>query len=228
MTFAVAGTVMGLDVHVSGWLSASLDITIGAANDAWVPSADVYGATTVLDLLDAWLNAAARPWFGAATFTTLADFSSAPYFIAELECSAACTYAPNAALQTLFGWPAAGQTATRIYSDPGMPSVAVVLSDVAGYAYRQQKRGAYSGGGAYCADQQLTALRYPATIELLTDELGTALVEDALQLMADPATIGVVRLPYSDAVTVTIRPGEITRDRSDGMVNRYTIEGIAE
>ena len=46
--------------------------------------------------------------------------------------------------------------------------------------------------------------------------------------MADPATVTVIRVPYPSVGSVEIYPGEISRERTDGMLYRYTIEGLAE
>ena len=91
-------------------------------------------------------------------------------------------------------------------------------------------------GKSFCAggdlgwmrDQQLVAARTPLATELICDEHGDAVVGDALAGSASGCSIVVQTIPYLDEGSETILPGEITRDRSAGMIYRYSIEGFAE
>lgn len=220
----IVGQLTGLFVSWPGWASAPMTVTVGAGVDTWTPAGDI---ATLLDIagdLETWLADGARPWSGVATFTGTADFSGPPRIVYRLDCSTACTYAPSTELQALLDWPASGQTSTAIYSTTGVPSGAAVTSDVRWPPAGQSSMGGYARSGAYCVEPQVVALR-SSTAEMLADEQGVAVVDDALEGSSSTRWMLVYR--RASGSFVRIYPDTIERPRATMPIYRYTIQGVS-
>jgi hypothetical protein len=162
--------VKGLAFETSGWLGLTFGVTIGAGVDVYTFEEDALSAVSALDLLVAWLNDAARPWTGAATFAWEKVASADRAMVFQLVCDVsvdAWDYA--AGIENKLSFPTGGDTTTAtLTATAGALATVDIDAAVVDYWRNDATAGIVSGSGALRFHSAATSARRPSVKATMT------------------------------------------------------------
>jgi hypothetical protein len=176
----LSSPVSGISVSVSGWTGADIDVTVAPDPAETYDldeqlNVDQVDHVQVAESIITWCNGEDRAWFGVQTFSWSPIDDYAPQLGIRLTCTAACTYAPNATMQGLMNWGAAGAGAI-IESSSGIDGTVDSIFAVNQWAQHLDGKGMIARDGSTPIDHSTFANFWPDISSIMTEVQHHAMV----------------------------------------------------